>query len=81
MVIPHLFFDSLKVDRVQMRCRATAEGGREMVMEVVGLVIVVSHVMAMGFLILWFGLGKPTSAEQFWTRFKREFFGVGRHTK
>jgi len=52
-----------------------------MVMEVVGLIIVVLHVTAMGILILWFGLGKPTSAEQFRTRFKREFFGVGRQTK
>lgn len=65
---------------MQTRCQG-CEGEREMVMEVVGLIIVVLHLMAMGLLILWFGLGKPTSAAKFRTRFKHEFLGVGRQTK
>ncbi|MBT9330899.1 hypothetical protein [Paracidobacterium acidisoli] len=46
-----------------------------MAMEIIGLIIVVSHLMVMGALILWFGLGKPTTAAKFRQRFRAQFFG------
>ncbi|GGG96831.1 hypothetical protein [Silvibacterium dinghuense] len=48
-----------------------------MALEIVGALIVLSHLMVMGMLILWFGLRKPTSMEQFRTRFRQQFLGSG----
>lgn len=50
-------------------------------MEIVGLVIVLTHFIVIGSIVLWFGLGKPTSWGKFTTEFKRQFFGVGSHTR
>ncbi|MFT4113037.1 hypothetical protein [Silvibacterium sp.] len=47
-----------------------------MALEIVGALIVLSHLMVMGALILWFGLRKPTTMEQFRTRFKQQFLGI-----
>lgn len=52
-----------------------------MVMEVVGLIVVIIHITVMAALVLWMGLGKPTSAEKFRMRFKQEFLGIGKQTK
>jgi hypothetical protein len=38
-----------------------------------GLLLVASHVVTIGLIVLWFGLNKPSSAAEFWRRFKREF--------
>jgi hypothetical protein len=51
-----------------------------MVLEIVGIVIVISHVILIGTIILWFRLGNPTSAKQFRVRFKAQFLG-GRRDK
>jgi hypothetical protein len=48
-----------------------------MVLEIVGIVIVISHVILIGTIILWFGLGNPTSMEQFRVRFIAQFLGGG----
>jgi hypothetical protein len=52
-----------------------------MVMETIGLILVLSHMMVIGALILWFGLGKPLTAEKFWMRFKAQFLSMNNHTK
>jgi hypothetical protein len=52
-----------------------------MVMEIVGIVIVISHMIVIGTIILWFGLGYPTSVKQFWIRFKAQFLGGDRRQK
>lgn len=44
-----------------------------MVMEIVGGVIVLSHLIVIGAIILWLGLGKPTTAASFRKRFKSQF--------
>lgn len=52
-----------------------------MVMAIIGVVILISHVIVIGAIILWFGLGNPTSVEQFKARFKAEILGGGRRPK
>lgn len=47
-----------------------------MALEIVGALIVLSHLMVMGALILWFGLRKPTTMQQFRKRFKQQFLGI-----
>lgn len=47
-----------------------------MAMEVIGLLIVLSHGLVIGSLILWFGLGKPTTWPKFCAQFKKHFFGI-----
>ena len=44
-----------------------------MVVEVFGVVLALSHVVTIGIIVLWFGLGKPRTKQEFWRRFKREF--------
>ena len=44
-------------------------------MEVIGLVIVLSHFVVIGSLLLWFGLGMPTTWAKFRVEFKKQFFG------
>lgn len=44
-------------------------------MEIVGLVIVVTHVIVMATFILWFGLGSPKTMAQFRTKFKEQMLG------
>jgi hypothetical protein len=51
-----------------------------MVMVVIGILVVIFHVTVLGTIILWFGLGYPTSIEQFRTRFKAQFLG-GKRSK
>ena len=43
-------------------------------MDAIGIVILVSHLFAIGGVVLWFGLGKPLSRALFWLRFKEAFF-------
>jgi hypothetical protein len=52
-----------------------------MVMVVIGILVVIFHVTVLGTIILWFGLGYPTSIEQFRTRFKTQFLGGGKRSK
>lgn len=49
-----------------------------MALEIVGLVIVTLHLIVVAGLILWLGLGMPTTAEKFRTRFKTQFLGTGK---
>ena len=39
-------------------------------LEVVGSFILATHIIALILLVLWFGLGKPSSMSEFWERFK-----------
>jgi hypothetical protein len=70
-------------DAFEAACRFAGSrfGEAEMVLEIVGIVIVISHVILIGTIILWFGLGNPTSAKQFRVRFKAQFLGGGRRDK
>jgi len=52
-----------------------------MALEVIGFLIVVTHLMVVAAFILWFGLRKPTTGAEFWMRFKAEFFGINNHTR
>jgi hypothetical protein len=52
-----------------------------MAMEIIGLILVLSHMVVIGMLILWFGLGKPLTAGKFWMRFKAQFLSINSHTK
>ena len=45
-------------------------------MEVIGLLIVLSHFVVIGAIVLWFGLGKPKTAQKFRSEFKKQFFGI-----
>ena len=47
-----------------------------MFVKVVAVALVLSHVVTIGLIILWFGLGKPHSGVEFWRRFKREFLSL-----
>jgi hypothetical protein len=44
-------------------------------MEIVGLVIVITHVIVMGAFILWFGLGSPRTMAEFRAKFKEQMLG------
>lgn len=44
-----------------------------MFVEVLAVLLAASHVATIALIILWFGLGKPKSRKEFWTRFKDEF--------
>ena len=44
-------------------------------LEVVGSVILATHIIALILLVLWFGLRKPNSAAEFWSRFKAAMRG------
>jgi hypothetical protein len=52
-----------------------------MVMEVIGFLIVITHLILVATIILWFGLGKPTTMAKFVAQFKLQFFGIGRPAK
>ena len=52
-----------------------------MALEVIGFLIVVTHLMVVAAFILWFGLRKPTTGTEFWMRFKAEFLGINNHTR
>jgi len=45
-------------------------------MDIVGAVIVATHLMVIAFFVLWFGFGKPKSVAQFRTIFKEQVFGI-----
>lgn len=45
-------------------------------MEVIALLIVLSHVVVIGAILLWFGLGKPKTAAKFRREFKKQFLGI-----
>lgn len=47
-----------------------------MTLEIVGFLLVLTHVATVALLVLWFGLKKPTTFAEFWRRFKREFLSI-----
>jgi len=47
-----------------------------MSLKVLGLILATSHVLTIALIVLWFGLKKPSSAAEFWRRFKREFLSL-----
>ena len=49
-------------------------------METIGIVILASHFVVIGALVLWFGLRKPLSFAEFRRRFRREFFSLSPHS-
>jgi hypothetical protein len=44
-----------------------------MFVKVLAIALALSHIVTIGLIVLWFGLGKPRSRAEFWRRFKREF--------
>lgn len=44
-----------------------------MFLKVLAVALALSHIVTIGLIVLWFGLGKPSSRAEFWRRFKREF--------
>lgn len=48
-----------------------------MFLEIGGAIILTAHFLVIAFFILWFGLRKPTSAAEFWRRFRRAFLSLG----
>ena len=53
--------------------------GVVMTLEIIGFVMVASHITVIALIILWFGCGKPKSAAQFWAVFKEQFLGIKKH--
>lgn len=49
-----------------------------MFIKVLAVALAASHVVTIGAIVLWFGLGKPRSAAEFWRRFRREFLSLKR---
>ncbi len=47
-----------------------------MVLEILGLLLALSHVATIALILVWFGLDKPKTRAEFWRRFKREFFSL-----
>ena len=47
-----------------------------MALDIIGFILVSSHVLTVALIILWFGLGKPKSMSQFRTRFKEQMLGI-----
>ena len=47
-----------------------------MALDIIGFILVSSHVLTVALIILWFGLGKPKSMAQFRTRFKEQMLGI-----
>ena len=50
-----------------------------MVLEVIGLLIVASHVTVIALIVLWFGCGKPKTRAQFWAVIKEQLLGIKKH--
>jgi len=50
--------------------------GYIMALDIIGFILVFTHILTVGIIILWFGLGKPKSAAQFWNRFKEQMLGI-----
>ena len=46
-----------------------------MVMEIIGALIILGHVVGISLIILWMGLGMPVKTADFASRFRRMFFG------
>lgn len=50
-------------------------------LEIIGGLIVLTHLCVVGSFLLWFGLGKPKSWAAFRAEFRRHFLGGGRQTR
>jgi hypothetical protein len=46
-----------------------------MVMEIIGALIILGHVVGITLILLWIGLGMPVKTADFTSRFRRMFFG------
>lgn len=47
-----------------------------MFVKVLVILLAASHIVTIGLIILWFGLGKPRGRAEFWRRFKQEFLSL-----
>lgn len=47
-----------------------------MFLDILGALLVASHIVTVAIIVLWFGLGKPRSRKEFWRRFKGEFLSL-----
>jgi hypothetical protein len=47
-----------------------------MALDIIGFILVSSHIITVAIIVLWFGLGKPKSMAQFRTRFKEQVLGT-----
>ena len=47
-----------------------------MAIEIIGIVLVATHILAIALIILWFGLGIPKSMAQFRVVFKKQVLGI-----
>lgn len=57
------------------RCVGKEQG---MGLDIIGGLIVLTHLCVVGSFLLWFGLGKPTSWAKFRAELKKQFLGGGR---
>ncbi|MDE1155557.1 MAG: hypothetical protein PW735_07465 [Acidobacteriaceae bacterium] len=46
-----------------------------MALDIIAFLVVASHVLAIGLIILWFGLGKPKSRAELWNHLTRRNMG------
>lgn len=50
--------------------------GDYMALDIIGLIIVITHVITVGTILLWIGLGKPKTMEKFRAVFKEQVLGI-----
>jgi hypothetical protein len=47
-----------------------------MALDIIGLIIVITHVITIGTILLWIGLGKPKTMDKFRAVFKQQVLGM-----
>ncbi len=47
-----------------------------MALDIIGFILVSTHILTVGVIILWFGLGKPKTAAKFRSAFKQHVLGM-----
>jgi hypothetical protein len=47
-----------------------------MTLDIIGIILVSSHIVTVAVILLWFGLDKPKSMAQFRIRFKKRVLGI-----
>jgi hypothetical protein len=50
--------------------------GVSMALDIIGFVLVSTHIITIGIIVLWFGLGKPKTMAKFRTSFKQHVLGI-----
>ncbi len=50
-----------------------------MALDIIGFILVSTHIVTIGIIILWFGLGKPKTMAKFRSSFKQRVLGMRKH--